>query len=310
MIIDADAHFTPMLAYTGKPELDIWIKNYLERKAGMFSDADNRQLEMLMLGVDRQLLNPMGPSLGLSYQLDRSIAADVMQTYNDALYNLSLEYDCYDINIWLCLQDLEASFKELDRFNNRQFFGVYAAESPNWGFLQELDPLWVRLAQDQIPFYIHLTKDEDQLLYCVDEPESVQLLRDRWSDRGWVISVVSFILGGVLDRNPNLRIVVAERDINWISKIQQDMIEITGIDPVPYFKQNFWFTTEPESKTFLANADILGYDRLLFATDWPHDHDIGGSNSRHDVETVNQLALSNDNFQLLCKNNYIHLCRT
>lgn len=310
MIIDADAHFTPMLDYTGKPELDAWIKSYMERKAGMFSDADNRQLEMLMLGVNRQLLNPMGPSLGLSYQLDKSIAADVMQTYNNSLYKLSQDYDCYDINIWLCLQDLTASFKELDRFNNKQFFSVYAAESPKWGFLKELEPLWGRLARDQIPFYIHLTKEEDKLPYTSIESESVKLLKERWTGQEWVISIVSFILGGVLTRNPDLRIVVAERDINWISKIQKDMIEITGIDPLPYFKKNFWFTTEPESNTFLANADILGYDRLLFATDWPHDHDIGGSNSRYDVETVNQLALSNDNFQLLCKNNYLQLCRT
>jgi hypothetical protein len=309
MIIDADAHFTPELEYTGNVELDCWIQDYLIKKSGMFSDADNRQLEMLMLGVDRQLLNPMGPSLGLSYQLDTSIANKVMQVYNDSLYQLSQLYDCYDMNIWLCLQDLDASFKELDRFRDRKFFAVYAAESPEWGFINQLEPLWQRLNNDQIPFYIHLTKEEDQLNYAVDASKFLTL-KERWAGREWVFSVVSFILGGVLDRYPDLRIVVAERDINWISEIQKDMIELTGIDPLLYFKKNFWFTTEPESKTFLANANILGYDRLLFATDWPHDHDIGGSNSRHDVETVHQLGLSNHNLQLLCKNNYLYLCRT
>jgi hypothetical protein len=61
------------------------------------------------------------------------------------------------------------------------------------------------------------------------------------------MSIASIILGGVLTRYPDLKIVVAERDINWISQFQQDMLELTDIDPLPFFKKNFWFTTEPES---------------------------------------------------------------
>jgi predicted TIM-barrel fold metal-dependent hydrolase len=45
--------------------------------------------------------------------------------------------------------------------------------------------------------------------------------------------------------------------------------------PSEYLKQNVWFTTqpieEPEPRSHLAEAlDWLGWDRVLFATDYPH----------------------------------------
>lgn len=308
MIIDADAHFTPVLAYTGKSNLDKWIKNYLDRKSNMFSDADNRQLEMLMLGVDRQLLNPMGPSLGLNYQIDSCMTAEVMDIYNRTMYELIKPYDCYDINLWIGLQNIEQSVNEIKRYaNDPKVFGVFVAETPLWGFIDEIEPVWAILEKVSMPWYMHLTKEEDQVPYKSAVPEQYKDLYQRLAGTPWTTSIASIILGGVLTRYPDLKIVIAERDIDWILKFQQDMLEFTDVDPIPYFRKNFWFTTEPESANFLKNAEVVGYSQLLFATDWPHDHDIGGSNSRNDVATVNNLNLSTENFNMLCKNNYLKI---
>jgi len=69
-------------------------------------------------------------------------------------------------------------------------------------------------------------------------------------------------------------------------------------------RTNFWYTIEPEMPHFLSMAQNLGYDRLLFATDWPHDRDIGGRNSRHDVSTVNALPIDESARQTIFSNNY------
>jgi predicted TIM-barrel fold metal-dependent hydrolase len=311
MIIDADAHFTPRIALQGSVSTQKWIQQYMERKDGMFSDADNRQLEMLVLGVDRQLLNPMGPSLGLNYQIDKDQSCEIMHVYNQTMLDLVNQYDCYDMNLWVGLQNIDESILEINRYaQESRVFGVFVAETPLWGFIQELEPVWATLEKVGRPWYMHLTKEQDQLPFNCNVLPLYEKLQERLQGLPWTMSIASIILGGVLTRYPDLKIVVAERDINWISQFQQDMLELTDIDPLPFFKKNFWFTTEPESTNFLKNAEIVGFSQLLFATDWPHDHDIGGSNSRKDVATVNSLGLSTENLELLCKNNYINLQRS
>jgi predicted TIM-barrel fold metal-dependent hydrolase len=311
MIIDADSHFTPQLELQGSEFTRDWIKKFTERKNIVFGDPENRRREMNMLGVDRQLLNPMGSKLGLNYQIDQHTSVEIMNVYNRTMYDLVNHYDCYDMNLWVGLQNINESICEINRYaHDPKVFGVFVSDSPLWGFIKELEPVWAVLEKIKMPWYLHITCAEDEIPFMCSIPDPYKNLHQKLQNSQWLMSIASIIIGGVLTRYPDLKIVIAERDIDWISQFQQDMLELTGIDPLPYFKKNFWFTTEPESPTFLKDAEIIGFDRLLFATDWPHDHDIGGSNSRKDVATVNSLNLSTENLELLCKNNYINLQRS
>lgn len=301
-IIDADAHFTPILPKTKKPLVNSWIEQYLLRKQGMFSDPKIREAELQMLGVNRQLLNPMGPSLKLNYSIEKTIAKDIMQLYNDTMYSISQKFSCFDINIWLALQDLNSSLDELDRFDQKKFFGVHVSETPLWGFLNDFDVLWQKISEKGIPWYMHLTNSEDVLPDCKINHKFLKYT-NFWKRSHWQNSIASFILGGVLDRFPNLKVVVVERDINWIQNFVDDFKILYQIDALPYIKKNFWFTIEPEMPNFLVNASYVGFDRLLFATDWPHDFDVGGKNSRHDVKTIKLLSLDQClKYQIFYKN--------
>ncbi len=310
MIIDADAHFTPELTpNTGNSYADAWIKNYLDRKQGHFSTTSQRRQELQLLGVDRQLLNPMGKSLELFYDIDPEIAPYVMRSWNDAMIEIVESNNCFDTNIWLALQNVDASLLEIDRMLDKKFFGIHVSESPCWGFIKELEPIFKKVNQHQIPWYVHLTVNNDNLFYAQSVPEKYRNLQQQWIKKPWMFSLASLILGGTLDRYPNLKIVVVERDIDWISEFCQKFEQECLLDPMPYLKKNFWFTIEPEKSTFLQNANQLGFDRLLFATDWPHDKDMGGANSLHDVETVNSLNLDLENQNQIYYKNYLSLCR-
>jgi predicted TIM-barrel fold metal-dependent hydrolase len=310
MIIDADAHFTPHLtADTPSSEANAWIQDYLVRKTGRFSDVEQRKEEMRMLGVDRQLLNPMGKSLQLFYDLDSEIAPHIMRKWNDTISEIVEANDCFDMNIWLALQDVDASLAEIDRMLGKKFFGIHVSESPHWGFIREFDPIFEKISKHNIPWYIHLTFVNDNVEYDQAVPEEFANLKRKWVRNFWMFSLATLILGGTLDRYPDLKVVVAERDFDWIDEFRQGFVEEGFADPLPYFKRNFWFTIEPERVDFVETAEKLGYDRLLFATDWPHDDDAGGANSRQDVATVNTLDISDSARQLLLYRNYSTLQR-
>ena len=97
--------------------------------------------------------------------------------------------------------------------------------------------------------------------------------------------LVSMILEGVFEAIPNLRVVLVEGGLAWAAalawrldrqwkKLKQEVPHLKRA-PSEYLKTNVWFTTqpieEPEPRSQLAEAlDWIGWDRVLFATDYPH----------------------------------------
>ncbi|MBL6455220.1 amidohydrolase [Belnapia sp. T6] len=95
----------------------------------------------------------------------------------------------------------------------------------------------------------------------------------------------SFILEGVFDRFPRLKVVIIEGGFGWVPSLGWRMdglwrslkSEVPHLHrkPSDYLKSNIWFTTqpveEPERPEHLRQViDWIGWDRLLFATDYPH----------------------------------------
>jgi len=95
----------------------------------------------------------------------------------------------------------------------------------------------------------------------------------------------SFILEGVFERFPKLKVVLIEGGLAWAPslawrmdaqwrKLKQELPHLKRL-PSEYLKQHVWFTTqpieEPEPRSQLAEVfDWMGWDRILFATDYPH----------------------------------------
>jgi len=101
--------------------------------------------------------------------------------------------------------------------------------------------------------------------------------------------LTSLILEGVFERIPTLKVVLIEGGMAWAAalgwrldaqwkKLKQELPYLKRA-PSEYIRTNVWFTTqpieEPEPRTQLAETfDWIGWDRILFATDYPHwDYD-------------------------------------
>ncbi len=97
--------------------------------------------------------------------------------------------------------------------------------------------------------------------------------------------VTSLILEGVFEYFPRLKVIIIEGGIAWAAalawrcdaqwrKLKQELPHLKLL-PSEYLRRNVWLTTqpieEPEPRIQLAETfDWIGWDRVLFATDYPH----------------------------------------
>jgi len=305
MIIDADAHYTPNPEIFKKdPVIAEWAQQYHDRKGQSYSTIQQRNQELQELGVDQQLLNPMGISLCIDYLIDPQVSIQIAERYNDHMKQVCKDC-CYDWNIWLPLQDINSAYQELQRHDPSSYFAIFLSDTAQWGFIKKMHLIFSYAQQHRIPLYLHQTHMEDYL--PIDQKFYVlqAQLDDIFSKQEfWKKTLASLLCSGVFEQYPDLRFVVAERDIDWVSNFLSTLIGAGLGDYDQIMRTNFWYTIEPEMPHFLSAAQSLGYDRLLFATDWPHDRDMGGSNSRHDVITVNTLPIGESTRQAIFSNNY------
>ena len=97
--------------------------------------------------------------------------------------------------------------------------------------------------------------------------------------------LTSLVLEGVFERIPNLKVVLIEGGLAWApslgwrldaqwKKLKQELPYLKKA-PSEYIRSNVWFTTqpieEPEPRSQLGEVfDWMGWDKILFATDYPH----------------------------------------
>jgi uncharacterized protein len=97
--------------------------------------------------------------------------------------------------------------------------------------------------------------------------------------------LTSLIFEGVFERFPTLKVVLVEAGFAWapahawrmdrhFAKLRREVPHVKRL-PSEYMRSNVWFTTqpveEPEPREHLADAiEWMGWDRVLFATDYPH----------------------------------------
>jgi uncharacterized protein len=101
--------------------------------------------------------------------------------------------------------------------------------------------------------------------------------------------VTSLVMEGVFERFPRLRIVLVEAGFVWVPSLcwrldrlwerMRDEVPHLTRPPSEYIRQNIWYTTQPIEEPanpdhLKETIDWLGWDRLLFSTDYPHwDYD-------------------------------------
>ncbi|MBW8784704.1 MAG: amidohydrolase [Novosphingobium sp.] len=122
------------------------------------------------------------------------------------------------------------------------------------------------------------------------------------------------VFGGVFDRHPNLQVVFAEGGIAWVPPALQDAeaqydIHQEVLDPIEHRPSHYWHThcsaTFQNDRLGLSQIDLIGADRMMWASDYPHSEGSYGY-GRESMKTVVDMV-GEDRARLILGENAIRV---
>ena len=89
------------------------------------------------------------------------------------------------------------------------------------------------------------------------------------------------VCGGVLERHPKLTIVVLEAGGGWLGALVRPLRPLRrrstagwrptcALKPSEYFKRQCYISFDPDETTLPLLAPVIGEDRIVWASDYPH----------------------------------------
>ncbi|HEY8527562.1 MAG TPA: amidohydrolase family protein [Acidimicrobiales bacterium] len=263
------------------------------RSIPAFREPEPRIKLMDEQGVDRALMFPTLASL-LEERMrdDPELTHATIHALNQWMHE-TWTFD-YENRIFatpvITLPIVEKAIEELEWVVERGARAVLIRPAPVPGFkgprsfgLPEFDPFWQKVVEADILVALHssdsgyerytnewMGTDTEMLPF---QPQAFRMLH-AW--RPVEDAVSALICHGALSRFPQLKIAVVENGSSWVEpllnnmadvykKMPQDFLE----DPIEVFKRNvhispFW------EEDLGALADLIGEDRVLFGSDYPH----------------------------------------
>lgn len=188
------------------------------------------------------------------------------------------------------LYDVDLACEELKRCLKLGFKGMFLAPEPVGGRRPSnpvFDPLWNLLVDANLPVCVHLIVRFDRV---------VNLSNTKWWDvpRERPDTVFSFGLGGTMqlipavaalvcdglfERHPGLKVAIVESGAGYVRYLMDRLDEkyarfkassCLTRRPSEYIRENFWFVMDPGEGGIDAQCDLVGEDRFLWGSDYPH----------------------------------------
>ena len=240
-------------------------------------------------GIDVSILYP---SLGLCWEdvcPDSKLAAANCRAYNNWMIDFCKPYpDRLHAAAHIPALDVEEAVKELRRVAN---LGVKSAmlisAAPDglaFGNLR-FDPLWAEAQEIGIPISFHPTGSFTSIgnrFYPTPEDSSVWWIYVISSDEV-KYQFTSLLNDGVLEKFPELKIVLLEWGVGWLAFWLDRMdqkYEVNGfttpmkMPPSEYFRRQVWIAMEPDERLAKFSIETLGADKFFWAYDYPHSDSV------------------------------------
>jgi predicted TIM-barrel fold metal-dependent hydrolase len=233
-------------------------------------------------GVEEALKHDVDATMASLSAFNRWLEDDWGFTYQDRLVAVPM----------LSLADPDAAVAELDRLLERGARIVHIRPAPvpgEHGSSRSLgdrlhDPVWARLAEASLPVAFHLGDSGYNAFTAMwgGSPhfegygKTNILSRILVSDRAIHDTIASLVVDGVFARHPTLRVASIENGSDWVALLVKRLKKQANQtpwmfedDPHDVIRRNVWVTPYCEEDLH-ALADVIGVERILFGSDWPH----------------------------------------
>jgi len=265
-------------------------------------DSQVRLAEQTQDGIVGEV---MYPSLSMfTFALpDTKVRAAAFEQHNDWV----LDYCSADrdrlIGIGcLSLPDIDAAIAEIDRSAARgvRGFAIPAHIDPAKPYSHEdFDPFWARAQEAGVPLTMHIFTGqslEGGMPSHWGTPGG-HLKGYTLSHTTVVNTMIDLICGGVCERFPDLKFVLAEYEVGWLAHTLQrldhaayrtpwEVADECTMKPSEYFNRNFWATFEDDIHG-IQTRESIGVKNLLWGNDYPH-HDSIWPNSMPILDDIMQ----------------------
>ena len=229
------------------------------------------------------------PTVGILWDVaDNELAAAYARAYNNWINDFASQARNRVIPIaHLALQDTVSALAELRRCLKLGFKGVFLPpETINGRRFShpDFDPIWRECEEAGIPVCLHVIVRFNRapgLLGNFYQPGDFRAVYG-FALGGFaqvVPAAMTMVADGLFDRFPRLKVLCVEAGCGWAPYIMDRMDEKyehlgwthpTRLKPSDYFRRNIWVVAEPEERTIGSVMDLLGEDRVLWGSDFPH----------------------------------------
>lgn len=213
------------------------------------------------------------------------LLAALQRNYNDWLHDQSVASQGRLHGLAaLPVQDPEAAVEELDRVIALGYRGVIVPSNAPKGRRYcdaDFDPLWARAQEAGIPISFHVgcfshvpawVKEASKRDPIAVYAGAASLIHD---------TLVDLMCRGVCRRFPSLQLVVAEFNAGWLAhfleRVDQGWQREYGknpsgpaVEPVDEIWKRQFFATIEDDQPALRTRDLIGEDRLMWGSDYPH----------------------------------------
>jgi len=196
----------------------------------------------------------------------------------------------------LSLADPDAALAELSSLLQRGARAVHVRPAPvpkPGGGGRSLgdplhDPIWARLAEAGVPVAFHLGDSGYNNFAGAWGAASVfegfgatdVLSRLVVSDRAIHDTLGSLVIHGVFQRHPKLKVASIENGSDWLHLLVKRLRKLANQspsafheDPLDTVRRHIWVTPYLEDD-LRALANLMGAERILFGSDWPHGEGV------------------------------------
>lgn len=124
-------------------------------------------------------------------------------------------------------------------------------------------------------------------------------------------AVADFILHGLLEAHPNIRVATIELGAAWCRPLLEGLTKVnrrkdmwrSSEDPVEVFRRHIFVSPYPE-EDLNEVVDLLSSDRVLFGSDWPHPEGVDMP-----VEFFEGADLDPSDYRKIARDNALELLR-
>jgi predicted TIM-barrel fold metal-dependent hydrolase len=154
------------------------------------------------------------------------------------------------------------------------------------------DRVWAAAAATHRPVSVHIgggALARRNLLHAKQPPPGMLEAFVSLAPMAVAETIATLIFGGVLERHPSLRIVIAEGGIGWLAYFLERMDHVmrkqgawarsTLREPPSFYFHRQILATFEEDRAGMRTYDLIGHENILWSSDYPHS-DTTWPNSR------------------------------